>query len=73
MTHLAYIMSTVQAAVELIGGALYDLGVGDRESALRRLYRARAKLDDGIGRLQIEGNLPKHKTEAERSRSERYS
>ena len=48
---------------EHIGGALYDLGVNDRDSALRRLYRAKAALEDAIGRVQVEkygdvGNRP---------------
>ena len=51
MTHLPYIMSTVRTAAEHIGGALYDLGVNDRDSALRRLYRAKAALEDAIGRM----------------------
>jgi hypothetical protein len=63
MTHLPYIMSTVRTAAEHIGGALYDLGVNDRDSALRRLYRAKAALEDAIGRVQVEkygdvGNQP---------------
>ena len=63
MTHLPHIMSTVRTAAEHIGGALYDLGVNDRDSALRRLYRAKAALEDAIGRMQVEkygdvGNRP---------------
>jgi hypothetical protein len=63
MTHLPHIMSTVRTAAEHIGGALYDLGVNDRDSALRRLYRAKAALEDAIGRVQVEkygdfGNRP---------------
>ena len=42
MTHLTHIMSTVRTAAEHIGGALYDLGINDRDSALRRLDRAKA-------------------------------
>ena len=63
MTHLPYIMATVRTAAEHIGGALYDLGINDRDSALRRLYRAKAALEDAIGRMQVEkygdvGNRP---------------
>jgi len=63
MTHLPHIMATVRAAAEHIGGALYDLGVNDRDSSLRRLYRAKAALEDAIGRVQVEkygdvGNRP---------------
>lgn len=72
MTHLPVIMATVRTAAEHIGGALYDLGVNDRDSALRRLYRAKAALEDAIGRITIEGGTPKHKTEAERQSALRY-